>query len=70
MAIARAVCASMEIEPYDMAPVTQRRTISFQGSTWSIGTEVAFSKSNSSRPRNVQRLMDSRELREYASYAF
>ena len=38
MAIARVWCASSEIEPYDMAPVENRLTISLTGSTWSIGT--------------------------------
>src|SRR6266700_1946693 len=33
IAIARFSCASLEIEPYDMAPVAKRRTISLAGST-------------------------------------
>ncbi len=34
MASARVVCVSREMEPYDMAPVQKRFTISFAGSTW------------------------------------
>ena len=37
MATASVVCASREIEPKDMAPVEKRLTISFAGSTSSIG---------------------------------
>ena len=33
MATASVVCASSEMEPYDMAPVQNRFTISFAGST-------------------------------------
>ena len=33
MAMARVVWASSEMEPYDMAPVTKRFTISLAGST-------------------------------------
>jgi len=38
MAIARPVCASVEIEPSDMAPVAKRLTISLAGSTSSSGS--------------------------------
>src|SRR5229473_2918261 len=37
IAIASVVCASREIEPNDMAPVENRLTISFAGSTSSMG---------------------------------
>ena len=40
IAIASVSCASAEIEPYDMAPVENRLTISLTGSTSSIGTGV------------------------------
>jgi hypothetical protein len=33
IAMARVVCASVEIEPSDIAPVTKRLTISLAGST-------------------------------------
>ena len=35
--MANAECASIEIEPYDIAPVQKRGAISVHGSTWSIG---------------------------------
>ncbi len=38
MAIASVSCASLEIEPSDIAPVAKRRTISLDGSTSSSGT--------------------------------
>jgi hypothetical protein len=38
MAMASVVCASVEIEPSDMAPVAKRLTISLAGSTSSSGT--------------------------------
>ena len=43
MAMARVSCASWEMEPYDMAPVENRLTISETGSTSSmeIGCAVA-----------------------------
>src|SRR6202020_651345 len=37
MAMARVWCASAEMEPYDMAPVENRRTMLDTGSAWSIG---------------------------------
>ena len=40
MAMARVSCASWEMEPYDMAPVENRLTISETGSTSSIGIEA------------------------------
>ena len=38
IAMASVVCASVEIEPRHIAPVAKRFTISFAGSTSSIGT--------------------------------
>jgi hypothetical protein len=38
IAIARFSCASVEIDPSDIAPVQKRLTISLAGSTSSIGT--------------------------------
>ena len=38
IAIANVACASVEIEPKDIAPVAKRLTISFAGSTSSKGT--------------------------------
>ena len=52
MAIARVSCASREIEPYDMAPVLNRLTMSATDSTSSIG--IGWRPSlNLSRPRSV-----------------
>ena len=58
MATARVSWASFEIEPYDMAPVANRLTISLAGSTSSRGTgppeaESSAAHVNSSRPRSV-----------------
>ncbi len=39
IAIARVSCASFEMEPYDMAPVENRFTISATGSTSSSGID-------------------------------
>jgi len=52
IATASVVCASVEIEPSDIAPVTKRLTISLAGSTSSSGTGVAAGFS-SNRPRSV-----------------
>ena len=41
IAMASVECASCEIEPSDIAPVAKRFTMSFAGSTSSIGTGVA-----------------------------
>jgi hypothetical protein len=38
MAMASVSCASREIEPYDIAPVANRLTISLAGSTSSSGS--------------------------------
>jgi hypothetical protein len=38
MAIARVLCASVEIDPSDIAPVAKRLTISLAGSTSSSGS--------------------------------
>jgi hypothetical protein len=56
MAIASVSCASLEIEPYDMAPVEKRFTISETGSTSSIGIgerPVFSAPLNRNRPRSV-----------------
>jgi hypothetical protein len=58
MAIASVVCASVEIEPSDIAPVEKRLTISDAGSTSSSGTGLHASKRNSKRPRKVIRRCD------------
>jgi len=41
IAMAIVSCASWLIDPYDMAPVANRRTMDSTGSTSSIGTGVA-----------------------------
>ena len=56
MAIASVSCASLLIEPYDIAPVLKRLTIASTGSTSSIGTGVRVDFS-SMRPRSVQRCL-------------
>jgi hypothetical protein len=58
IAIARFSCASFEIEPYDIAPVANRFTISEIGSTSSIGTGGRTPSLNANRPRNVASLRD------------
>ena len=57
MAMARVSWASAEMEPYDMAPVENRLTISLTGSTSSIGIGVRPSVFSSNRPRRVARLL-------------
>ena len=52
IAIARVSCASLEIEPSDMAPVAKRRTISLDGSTSESGMGGPAG-SSSSRLRSV-----------------
>ena len=54
IAIARVSCASLLIDPNDIAPVSKRLTISFAGSTSSIGTAPVCL--NSSRPRSVRQV--------------
>ncbi|MNC85827.1 hypothetical protein D3C83_14410 [compost metagenome] len=54
IAIASTVCASVEIEPSDIAPVEKRLTISAAGSTSSIGTGLHRSNLNSNSPLNVR----------------
>lgn len=57
MAMARVSCASLEMEPYDMAPVENRLTISLTGSTSS--TEIASRPLlKPKRPRSVIRRSD------------
>ena len=56
MAIARVSCASLLIEPYDIAPVENRLTISETGSTSSIGIgsrPVTWAPLNRNSPRSV-----------------
>ena len=53
MAIARVACASVEIEPKDIAPVAKRLTISLADSTSPSGMALAGSTLNSNRPRKV-----------------
>ena len=53
MAMASVSCASLLMEPNDMAPVANRFTIEAAGSTSSIGTGFAAFLI-SSRPRKVQ----------------
>ena len=54
MAMASVSCASLLIEPNDMAPVVKRLTISLAGSTSSSGTGVSLFF-NFIRPRSVHR---------------
>ena len=53
MATASVSWASFEIEPYDIAPVAKRFTISLAGSTSSIGTGVPSVRKSRS-PRSVR----------------
>jgi hypothetical protein len=53
IAIASVSCASVEIEPSDIAPVAKRLTISVQGSTSSIGIGSMPAVRKRSRPRSV-----------------
>ena len=53
MATASVLCASVLIEPSDIAPVAKRLTISAAGSTSSSGMALAGSTLNSNRPRSV-----------------
>ena len=52
MAMAKVACASVEMEPNDMAPVAKRLTISFAGSTLSKGI-AAPTDLISNKPRKV-----------------
>ena len=53
MAMARFMCASVEIEPKDIAPVTKRLTISLAGSTSSIRMLFSGLARNLNKPRKV-----------------
>src|SRR5262249_2424590 len=53
-------CASAEIEPYDIAPVANRRTIASTGSTSSTGTAGLTPVRSSNSPRRVAASRDSR----------
>src|SRR5436190_22021098 len=57
IAIASVSCASLLIDPYDIAPVAKRLTISSTGSTASIGTGDSERRKSSS-PRSVARRRD------------
>ena len=59
IAIASVSCASIEIDPYDMAPVENRRTIEETGSTSSIGTDGRASRRSRNSPRSVAACRDS-----------
>ncbi len=69
MAIARFSCASVEIDPSDIAPVAKRLTISLAGSTSSSGSHSSSGSSwNCRRPRSVaRRVASSLTSREYSS---
>ncbi|MCY1522712.1 hypothetical protein D9M68_575770 [compost metagenome] len=54
MAMASVACASVLIEPSDIAPVAKRLTISAAASTSSTGMALAGSILNSNRPRKVR----------------
>ncbi len=53
MATAKVACASVEMEPKDMAPVAKRLTISEAGSTSSTEMALEGSSLNSNNPRSV-----------------
>ena len=53
IATASVSCASIEIDPYDMAPVENRRTIADAGSTSSIGIDGRASRRSRNSPRSV-----------------
>jgi hypothetical protein len=57
MAMARVSCASLLIEPYDMAPVLKRLTMSSMGSTSSMAIGLRDDL-KSMRPRKVFRFFD------------
>src|SRR5215470_19833347 len=59
IALASVSCASAEIEPYDMAPVENRRTIASTGSTSSSGTGGRTPVRSSNSPRRVAASRDS-----------
>ena len=53
--LASVACASVEIEPSDIAPVLKRRTMTLAGSTSSSGIGPSARARGSSRPRSVNR---------------
>mmetsp|Transcript_3707 Transcript_3707/g.6502 ORF Transcript_3707/g.6502 Transcript_3707/m.6502 type:complete len:257 (+) Transcript_3707:858-1628(+) len=67
MAIARVSCASFEMEPKLIAPLTKRFTISFAGSTSSRERGLGVSR-NSRRPRSVHLLACSLACSAKAKY--
>jgi len=56
MATARSSWTSLDSEPWDIAPVQKRLTISLAGSTWSISIGRPPTKSKS--PRSVHSFLD------------
>ena len=58
IAMARFSCASLEMDPYDIAPVAKRLTISLTGSTSSIGTGGRTPSRSANSPRSVARRVD------------
>ena len=58
MATASVACASVEMEPSDIAPVEKRLTISEAGSTSSSEMARSGSKRNSKSPRSVISRLD------------
>ena len=58
IAMAKVSCASAEIDPYDIAPVENRLTISLAGSTSSMGTGGRRPSVKSNRPRSVINRVD------------
>ena len=53
MATAKVACASVEIDPKDIAPVANRLTISFADSTSDTSMALLGSNLNSNKPRSV-----------------
>ena len=64
IATANVSCASPEIDPYDMAPVENRRTIDSTGSTSSMGTGSRTPSANRNSPRSVISRSDCSSTRE------
>ncbi len=66
IAMASVECASWEMEPSDIAPVAKRFTISWAGSTSSIGTGVGDSTMRKSPRRVSKRSLCSLMSRAYS----
>jgi hypothetical protein len=58
MAMASVSWASAEMDPYDMAPVAKRFTMSETGSTASISSGGSTPSRSCNRPRSVARWRD------------